>query len=990
MAELRSDRLKRFRAKQDKAGGRFLNTAVAVLLFLVVALPVLFLHGRIETMAREEDSWQTEEKRALLIDEINRFREDLEPARRVFLNVSRAVEELNLRETFAAAASSDQPGIIDEHLTKAVVLVNKWLESNGGAARPLFIVACDSTLHHRKYYFAEEFYTANSDPDKAAKFITFFSTYMDRFRLSPSAIGFYDITAKSWSESGLSGSRGLDNAFREYMGAFISRRPPMDQVSRVQSDLYNFGSVLLFPLAIVSETRLSGVLTVAYLEDSFSAEELLRQALLEKRPSGIRREIGRKSDNLQGSSRIAGQRCEFPWSIQRRLGEAGLKRSAADFELRVWLDDQQGSGLRSISRYLSFSLGLVVLFFWALMVRVGCFSASLPISLRKKLGLILLVGLIFPAVLTGLTVNAVAGLENSAGMDRAHTRLASGLDEFEFNFNELFHRQVLSNLRFKLFLTDLLARHRLEDVEPHMIGDTLQLFRRSFFYDLDGQMLILHGTTKKKGTDRFLLNNSVRFLNNLSGLRPNRVTRRHLDELSFTDGFAEGMIDPQSYMRESSCEAENIASLQAVNPLTRQTFMLLPDMLSRPYRPFIKSYFQLRPVDLIEMYVLSLNAGITSFFSRSADGYSENYAFALRDSERLMYEFWLDKSTRRPEELRSLLYRAMNEAASGNSISEKNSNVITGWRFFEQLPLIIAGTISVDTDRFSKFFLEMFPWFLVVFVLLILFLLTELMSGLFHAPVVAVLDGIKAINQEGNLNLRLEIRNNDEFDLIGYSFNAMTVGLLQKRHISRFVSSKFIKDAGDKAEAGKYSIRMTVLASDIRGFTSISEREAPEIVVGLLNDYFTLMESAITAEGGLIDRYVGDAIIAVFRHDQMNDAPLRACRAAVKMRALLAELNLKRSESGEFVIDNGIGIATGLAVTADIGGRGSRREFLITGEVVDCAESLEISTKSYSHTAIVIDADTLANVSGFVEYVEHMKVAGADSFEIIKLAGDKQ
>lgn len=986
MAGLRSDREKRFRGVH--AGDRLLNTAVVVLFFLVIALPVLFLVGRLEGMAKEERVWREEEKRALLIDEMNRFRADLEPSRRVLHNVQKAMRELNLQEIFAAAASSDQPAMINEHLAKAVIMLNSWLEENGGAARPVFIVAFDSSLQSRQFYFAEKFYTVHSDPDRAAQFISFFSTYMDRFRLPREAIDYYELVSSSWSPTLRSDSRGIDKAFNDYFGAFIARRPPMGQVSRIQSDLYNFGSILIFPVVMGSESFLNGVLTVGFLEDDFSADQLLRQALSDEKTGGIRREIGKRSDNLKKASLSSLQRSELPWIVQKKLEEAGLKKTGAELELRVLAEEQPEAEVGRFAGYLSFGLGLTVLFFWALLVRVGCFSISLPFSLRRKLGFILLLGLIFPAVLTGITVNAVAGLENSARMDMAHTRLSSGLDEFELQFNELFHRQVISNLKLKLFLTELFAGQSFEKSGSENPGERFRLFRRSYFYNLDGQDLSFHGHTRRGRPDRFLLNNSVRFLNNLAGLRPNRVTRRHLDELSFTDGFAEGMIDPQSYMRESACEAENIVSLQTVNPLARQTFMLLPDMSIRPYRPFIKAYFQLQPLKLIELYYSSLNFRASSFFRREADGYSELYSFARRDSERLIDEFWLDRSNRRPEELRSLLYRAMNEATSGNSISESDANVITGWRFFEQLPLVIAGTIRVDAGSFSMFYLEMFPWFLIVFVLLILLLLAELMSKVFHAPVAAVMDGIKLINHEGNLNIRLDIRNNDEFDLIGHAFNAMTAGLLQKRHISRFVSSRLISERREAADSGRDTAMMTILASDIRGFTSISEREAPEVVVGLLNDYFTLMEAAIVAESGFVDRYIGDAIVAVFRHDQMNDAPLKACRAAVKMRSLLAEMNEQRSQAGDFVIDNGIGIATGMAVTADIGGRGSRREILITGTVVDCAEALEISSKNYVHTGIVIDAGTLEKVSGFVEVVAHGKIDAVESFEIISMAGE--
>ena len=101
----------------------------------------------------------------------------------------------------------------------------------------------------------------------------------------------------------------------------------------------------------------------------------------------------------------------------------------------------------------------------------------------------------------------------------------------------------------------------------------------------------------------------------------------------------------------------------------------------------------------------------------------------------------------------------------------------------------------------------------------------------------------------------------------------------------------------------------------------------PSVIVEMLNTYFTQMQKAISDNGGIIDKYIGDAIQAVFYDEpQKGNQVIRAAKAAVSMRKALAEYNKNREESGLFTIQNGIGIDTDIAITGTIGTTNGRND----------------------------------------------------------------
>jgi adenylate cyclase len=151
---------------------------------------------------------------------------------------------------------------------------------------------------------------------------------------------------------------------------------------------------------------------------------------------------------------------------------------------------------------------------------------------------------------------------------------------------------------------------------------------------------------------------------------------------------------------------------------------------------------------------------------------------------------------------------------------------------------------------------------------------------------------------------------------------------------------------GDDVMGGKESIG-TVLFSDIRSFTTLTESLGAQGTVGFLNDYFTIMVDCIQAEGGMLDKFIGDAIMAIFgtpvAHD---DDPDRGLRAAIEMMLGLNEFNVLRKSQGLPPVDHGMGLNTDQIVSGNIGSP-KRMDYTVIGDGVNLAARIESSCKKY-------------------------------------------
>lgn len=226
------------------------------------------------------------------------------------------------------------------------------------------------------------------------------------------------------------------------------------------------------------------------------------------------------------------------------------------------------------------------------------------------------------------------------------------------------------------------------------------------------------------------------------------------------------------------------------------------------------------------------------------------------------------------------------------------------------------------------------------------------LAGGITAPVQTLVAGMREV-LKGNLGYRSSIAREDEIGFLANSFNEMVGGLEEREKIrdlmNKVVSPEIAREMLQRGVMLGGEVReATVLFADIRGFTAFSEGMPPEDLLRLLNAYLGRMSRVIESEKGVIDKYIGDEVMAVFGTPlPQPDHAVRAVSAAVGMLRELARFNAEqRAASSAPLLRIGIGIATGPVVAGNVGSP-ERLNYTVLGDTVNLASRLQGLTKDY-------------------------------------------
>ena len=198
----------------------------------------------------------------------------------------------------------------------------------------------------------------------------------------------------------------------------------------------------------------------------------------------------------------------------------------------------------------------------------------------------------------------------------------------------------------------------------------------------------------------------------------------------------------------------------------------------------------------------------------------------------------------------------------------------------------------------------------------------------------------------------------------------------------RYVSPQILEHIlahPEKVQLGGDRRDLTILFSDIRGFTTISEASEPEQVVEMLNEYLTRMVEVLLAHGGTLDKFIGDAVMGFWNAPAADpDHPRHAVACAIEMIQETAKLRERWTTEGKAAIRIGIGINTGDAVVGNIGAE-KVFGYTVIGDAVNLASRLESKNKDYG-TEIIISEFTRERIGGAFEtvYLDDVKVKGKE------------
>jgi adenylate cyclase len=303
-------------------------------------------------------------------------------------------------------------------------------------------------------------------------------------------------------------------------------------------------------------------------------------------------------------------------------------------------------------------------------------------------------------------------------------------------------------------------------------------------------------------------------------------------------------------------------------------------------------------------------------------------------------------------------------------VSTNYGEIIGRWQARNGTALGLIGVALPQNFLAQPTLITQFQGFLVVLAGLGLVIVIGFgLANQITNPLRAMVTASRAV-ADGNFQVKLPAAGNDEVTVLEHAFNYMVSGLqegsIYRDLLGRTVSPEVREElrasfaTGDLRLEGQL-VNATVLMSDIRGFTTLSEKADPTTVLKWLNEYFSELVPVIAAHGGVVDKFEGDAILAFFgilpRPLPPRESAYQACQAALDMLQVIEHINARRADRGEPPFVTGIGLNTG-SVTAGGLGASDRLNYTIIGDTVNTTQRIESFTRQFAESSIVVSEST--------------------------------
>ncbi|PKL42739.1 MAG: hypothetical protein CVV41_11940 [Candidatus Riflebacteria bacterium HGW-Riflebacteria-1] len=965
------------------------KTRLLVLLLaglIVLAAPLWFFSNLLETARQRTEDSAMGLLREKLLQESERVKELMTPAvyvKETIKKAHRAVMPEVTQDLIKLHPAKDfGKDIFDSRLPKKLLQALRDLY-----VTPLYITVASLEFASTHYWFSGELMKQCPEADEFAYAMTYelfaisarlYRQYYQQEwtpRLSVSAIRLLKATG-----FGTEGNLGF-----KYLNRYNELIIPHDTVLELFTDYFGKQSLYYYAYNCLSRENLHGAYRIGVLQETIKPAEILKEAL---KPGSDQIEVSlmELSESRSGFY-MNDSTLDFYdkpptdfWNhffFRQRSFKRKVSLDPDSYHIRLRAaHPAEIQTIRSSQHALRVTAGCLLLLYFMTAVHYWLFGFSLPLPIRHKLLLLLAVIIFIPVIGTGLL--AFISLKGSDRVIENHVmeKTRELLREFLQYDEENETRKQLVTLEIK---------RRLENYQKGGVnlremllkpGDNLEWLRmltgRHTVLSDNGEIVHFDGflTVFDRDSHKLLEVIMPKYLSSLGLLKKQRNT--FSDTLAL--GISEDYITPER--EETLMPHETTVQREISHTLDTSLATIILARTQAGNHLMVFSRFADGNANT-HAYLGEFGNSLNKYFSRSDSYCDVELGARLRRHYKLEMYAW-PPNTLLNEEMLESFRSAIQTKDSGTRIIRSDAGADIGvktsvWSIRPERAAMFAAIGQSRGKGIGHLAVSMLFPALTGYAILLIMVLSLLFAEFIIKPVNIFSDGIKRLSNE-EYGVVIEKFSGDEFSQMTSAFNKMSAALRQREMIKRLVSAKLVErvESADAATVARTErVRISVVASDIRGFTSISEKYSPSEVVELLNTYFTAMEKAISENHGVIDKYIGDAIQAVF-YDKpgMNDPALRACNTAMAMRKQLQQLNLQRADAGLFPLENGIGIATGMAISGSIGSETGRKDFTIIGRITEQAAQLEAATIHTSSRILVCKSTQLA-VSDIFCFVEH-------------------
>ncbi len=348
---------------------------------------------------------------------------------------------------------------------------------------------------------------------------------------------------------------------------------------------------------------------------------------------------------------------------------------------------------------------------------------------------------------------------------------------------------------------------------------------------------------------------------------------------------------------------------------------------------------------------------------------------------------WLD-SGRHSREFEKISQNLANQAYFRKSHASSRNDIMTVVAVPSKKynDTIIVGGVSHHHIDMPVFIRLTICVAIIVIALIVLVACIYYSSKIFLKPIDNLKQSLDKVS-EGKLDIEIKSHSIDEFGTMSHEFNKMTQGLNERNKLATLISDHAVealsKNGLDSEASDIETFSGVALVSDIRNFTGMCETREPDQVTDLLNEHFARMTKIISANGGRIYKYIGDAVEVVFadKDDSGHTAVERSFNAACGMLECLHEINEERKSKGLFDYRIGIGLCYGKMTSGTIGSLDTRLDYAIIGDALKQAAKLESMTKQYPEFPLIADKPFVEAFSKVYYNSDFRKVIESESID---------